>query len=256
MRMTKSRLPSRNMATCNVTALAKIAALATFAFGCGSTNAGYTEGAAASGGNGVSGSAGNAVSGAGGLDANGASGGGSGSSGGGGGSGSSGGGGSGSSGSGSTADAGTGDASGDAGTQTSGGIGGEAGAGPAGSGTVTGPVAGYFSIQQFQPDQFDPEGSYLIFSVWGSSAGTACERTARGPCAARVCDLQAANTTPTSTPPLDTGSLHFSGAGSLVATLFIDGMSTGTSGKSEFFSGGDTLSLSGEGGVDLPAFGR
>ena len=171
------------------------------------------------------------------------------------------GGGSGSSGSatsavGGRADAGTADALGDAGSQTSGGLGGEAGAGPAGSGTVTGPIAGYFSIQQFQPDQFDPEGSYLIFSVWGSSAGTACERTARGPCAARVCDLQAANTTPTSTPPLDTGSLHFSGAGSLVATLFIDGMSTGTSGKSEFFSGGDTLSLSGEGGVDLPAFGR
>ena len=147
--------------------------------------------------------------------------------------------------------------------------GGVGGGGVAGSGGNGGPVK-LGRILLTQADVFNTFGysvsaGFGALTGGGAKGGASPTSTTIGACTATVLPTTAPDAgTPTPQPPkvLDAGAITVAGAGSPASVVleFAPVMGAGFSnykeamGNSAFFAGGDTLTVSGAGGPDLPSF--
>ena len=111
----------------------------------------------------------------------------------------------------------------------------------------------------------DEAGSSYGFDVaWTPGSGLACKTTTSGPCSARVCELPAEDAGTRMIKWLDAGAIHVTGAGASMATATYGPLAPTAPGHvgyanvvgstGPFFKAGDTLTLTGDGGADVPAF--
>ncbi|HTA93630.1 MAG TPA: hypothetical protein VK745_28825 [Polyangiaceae bacterium] len=106
--------------------------------------------------------------------------------------------------------------------------------------------------------QSDASGfNYVINAFWGNY--TACTTVTLGQCSSAVCDLSSAGNA--TTQGFDAGPLLVTGSNGSTASLSFDPTGPNSAdgyqlavGSTQFFAAGDTVTVSGAGGADLPAF--
>ncbi len=158
------------------------------------------------------------------------------------------------------------------------GVGGKGGASSAGAGGTTGQsgasaaaganAQGTIDLTQGQVStafNYAVEGGFARFPATPEPAnGIVCTASTIGPCLVSACTISGAADpgVPTGIATLNAGTLTITGAGTAKAALLFGTVApnsnqpgyTRVSGDTQFFSGGDAITVVGAGGADLPAF--
>jgi hypothetical protein len=166
--------------------------------------------------------------------------------------------------------------SGDGGASAGGGAGGKGGAsatggatGQSGSGGAAATARGVIDLVQAHISSafnYTAGGGFVRFAPAAQAAnGIVCTASTVGACLVSACtitDLGDAGAAPPAGTVLDAGTLTITGAGASKATLMFGTVSPSSmqkgypsvSADTQFFSGGDSISVVAAGGADLPAF--
>ncbi len=146
---------------------------------------------------------------------------------------------------------------------------GAGGAGPSGASGAAGANAqGTIDLTQGQVStafNYAVEGGFARFPSTPQPAnGIVCTASTIGPCLVSACTISGAADPglPTGIATLNAGTLTITGAGTAKAALVFGTVApnsnqpgyAGVSGDTQFFSGGDSITVMGAGGADLPAF--